>query len=80
IMVDIKLTCYLVREIEANSEKFYVDINSDKTVYELQKKIKETKDGIFSNVRAQDLQLSMIRDDANEDVENLMDKLSKFWE
>ncbi|CAG8731517.1 11468_t:CDS:1, partial [Acaulospora colombiana] len=29
---------------------------------------------------AQDLQLSMIRDDANEDMENLMDKLSKFWE
>jgi hypothetical protein len=71
-MVDIKLICRLFRNIEANSVKFNIDINTSKTVDSLKKKIFEEvqkkNDKIFSDIKASNLELWMvhIRDDDDE--------------
>lgn len=79
IMVDINLTCQLSREIDENSEKFNIVVNTSETVYSLQKKVKEVKNEIFSDVEACDLRLWKVQDDKNKDMEGLIEgELSKF--
>jgi len=80
IMVDINLTYQLLREIDKNSEKFNIVVNTSETVYSLQKKVKEVKNEIFSDVEACDLYLWKVQDDKNKDMKGLIEgELSKFW-
>ncbi len=79
IMVDINLTYQLLREIDKNSEKFNIVVNTSETVYSLQKKVKEVKNEIFSDVEACDLYLWKVQDDKNKDMKGLIEgELSKF--
>ena len=79
IMVDINLTYQLLREIDENFEKFNIVVNTSETVYSLQKKVKEVKNEIFSDVEACDLYLWKVQDDKNKDMKGLIEgELSKF--
>ena len=80
IIVDLNLTCQLFWEIDENSEKFNIVVNTSETVYSLQKKVKEVKNEIFSDVEACDLYLWKVQDDKNKDMKGLIEgELSKFW-
>ncbi|CAG8689244.1 8000_t:CDS:2 [Funneliformis mosseae] len=93
-MVDIKLTCRLFRDIEANSEKFNIDINTSKTVNSLKKKIFEEvqkkNDKIFSGIKVSNLELWMVhirgddefslKNDSTEGIKELEEKISDYWD